>query len=120
MCIVDDIFIYSIIPLGYSILLNSNITLGYIIAFALYILLSCFFNKNMSKKYKEVYLIINILISPIFFYLSIFLTILTIDKLNIDNDFLFRIIIFIPTGLLLIISTKYITKYIFHCCIEVP
>ena len=120
MCIADDVFIFSIVPLFYTIFLDSNITLGYIIAFILYVLLSCFLNNNMSRKYKNTYFVINILISPIFFYLSIIFTIFTVDKLNINNDFLFRIIVFVPIGLILILSTKYITKYFFHCCIEEP
>jgi len=118
MCILDDIFIFSIVPVIYTIFLTKTITLGYIVVFIIYILLSCFFNRNMNKKYKKTYLIINILISPIFLYLSIFISILIVDKLNIDSDFIFQILIFVPTGLLLILSTKYITKYIQYCCIE--
>jgi len=118
MCILDDIFIFSMVPLVYTILIDSNISLGYIVAFIIYILLSCFFNKNIYKKYKKVYLIINILISPIFLYISMFISILIVDKLNIHSDFIFHIIVFVPTGLLLILSTKYATKYILYCCIE--
>jgi len=118
ICILDNIFIFSIVPLVYTILIDINFSLGYIVAFIIYILLSCFFNRNMNKKYKKTYLIINILISPIFLYLSIFISILIVDKLNIDSDFIFQILIFVPTGLLLILSTKYITKYIQYCCIE--
>jgi len=118
MCILDDIFIFSIVPLFYTLFLNVDISMGNILVFIFYILFSCFINKAMDKKYIKVYIIINILISPIFLYLSIILSIIIAEKLKINSNFIFQIIIFIPTGILLIISTKVLTKYIFHCCID--
>jgi len=120
MCIIDDIFIFSIIPFFYSIYLNSSLNITHVFIIFLYTLLSCLINHGtlQIRKHKFIYLFINLLISPIFIIASIFSMFYIVENFNISNNFIFELLIFIPVGIAFIYTTKFLTKYILKCCIE--
>ena len=119
------LIVFSVAPFLYLFLFNPNrpdkllsayFSIEFIVVLSIYLFLSYFFNKQFLNKtdFIPTYLIVNILLFPIFFLLAFFSFLFVFDYDNIAKfSILTSILAYNPIGIVYILLSRFITlKYL--------